>query len=35
MAGPAGTKIRLELSEPDREETKTVELTKQKFLMPS
>jgi CubicO group peptidase (beta-lactamase class C family) len=35
MAGPAGTRVRLELSEPDGNGMKTIELTKQKFLMPS
>jgi C-terminal processing protease CtpA/Prc len=35
MAGPAGTKVRLQLSEPNHTETKTIELTRQKFLMPS
>jgi CubicO group peptidase (beta-lactamase class C family) len=32
MAGPAGTKVRLELVDPERKETKTLQLTKQKFL---
>src|SRR5258706_4359145 len=32
LAGPIGTKIRLELVKPDRRETNTVELVRQKFL---
>ena len=32
MGGPAGTKVRLELFDPERKETKTVELARQKFL---
>ncbi len=32
MAGPAGTKVRLELVDAERKEPKTVELTKRKFL---
>jgi D-alanyl-D-alanine-carboxypeptidase/D-alanyl-D-alanine-endopeptidase len=35
MAGPVGTRVRLELREPGGEAARTVELTKQKFLMPS
>ena len=32
MGGPAGTKVRLELVNPERKETNTVELVRQKFL---
>jgi membrane-associated protease RseP (regulator of RpoE activity) len=32
MGGPAGTKVRLELVNPERQEMNTVELTRQKFL---
>lgn len=32
MAGPIGTKVRLEFLNPNREETSTVDLVKQKFL---
>jgi serine-type D-Ala-D-Ala carboxypeptidase/endopeptidase len=32
IRGPVGTKVRLEIINPDREETNIVELTKQKFL---
>jgi len=32
MAGPVGTKVRLELVNPERKETNTVELVRQKFL---
>jgi len=33
MAGPVGTKVQLELFDPERKESKAVELTKEKFLM--
>src|SRR5258708_16777551 len=32
MGGPVGTKVRLELVNPERKETNTVELVRQKFL---
>jgi C-terminal processing protease CtpA/Prc len=32
MGGPIGTKVRLDLTDPRRQETKTVELTREKFL---
>jgi CubicO group peptidase (beta-lactamase class C family) len=35
MGGPAGTKVRLDLSRPQREGSQTIELPRQKFLMPS
>jgi CubicO group peptidase (beta-lactamase class C family) len=34
IRGKAGTKVRLELIKPERNETNTVELTRQKFAMP-